>query len=83
MNCERVNEILYLFFDNELEAELLTPFRSHTDGCPDCARRLDYTRKLLFLVRQGCSCQRRSAPERLRIRILASLPHRRSAESFH
>lgn len=81
MNCKRVNEILYLFFDNELEDDLLAPFRHHTDGCPECARRLDYTRKLLFLVRQ--SCRRRPAPERLRMRILASMPHRRSAESFH
>ena len=81
MNCKRVNEIVYLFFDNELEADLLAHFRSHTDGCPECARRLDYTRKLLFLVRQ--SCQRRPAPDRLRVRILASIPHRRSAEQFH
>lgn len=81
MNCERVYEVLYLFFDNELEDELMTPFRHHTNGCPECARRLDYTRKLLFLVRQ--SCQRQSAPERLRLRILASMPHRRSAEPLH
>lgn len=81
MNCKRVNEVLYLFFDNELEAELLAGFRSHTNGCPQCARRLDYTRKLLFLVRE--CCRRQAAPERLRVRILASMPHRRSAESLH
>lgn len=81
MNCKRVNEVLYLFFDNELEDDLLAGFRSHMNGCPDCARRLDYTRKLLFLVRE--CCRRQSAPERLRVRILASMPHRRSAESLH
>lgn len=81
MNCKRVNEVLFLFFDNELEDELMAPFRDHTAGCPDCARRLDYTRKLLLLVRR--CCHRKSAPERLRIRILASMPHRRSAEPLH
>lgn len=81
MNCERVNQILFLFFDNELEDELLTPFRRHTNGCPDCARRLDYTRKLLFIVRQ--CCHRQQAPERLRLRILASMPHRRFSEPLH
>lgn len=81
MNCKRVNEVLYLFFDNELEDELLYPFQSHTNRCPECARRLDYTRKLLFLVRE--CCRRQAAPERLRLRILASMPHRRSAQSFH
>ena len=81
MNCERVNEVLFLFFDNEMEAELLTPFRDHTDGCPACARRVDYTRKLLVLVRE--CCHREAAPQRLRLRILAALPHRREAERTH
>jgi len=81
MNCKRVNEVLFLFFDNELEDDLLDPFRAHTRGCPICAQRLDYTRKLLLLVRE--CCRRESAPERLRMRILASMPHRRGAERYH
>jgi len=81
MNCKRVNEVLFLFFDNELEDDLLDPFRDHTNGCPVCARRLDYTRKLLLLVRE--CCRRESAPERLRLRILASMPHRRPPERYH
>ncbi len=81
MNCKRVSEVLFLFCDDEMEEDLRDPFRAHTDGCPACARRLDYTRRLLLLVQQ--CCQREAAPERLRLRILASLPHRRSAERFH
>lgn len=81
MNCKRVNEVLFLFFDNELDDALLTPFRDHTDRCPECARRFDYTRKLLLLVREGC--HRRPAPQHLRTRILSSLPHRQSAERLH
>lgn len=79
MNCERVNEVLYLFFDDEMEAELVAPFRDHTDGCPDCARRVDYTRKILLLVRE--CCHRKPAPRHLRVRILSALPHRRAEQS--
>jgi mycothiol system anti-sigma-R factor len=75
MDCREVNEALYLFFDNELEEALLTPFRDHVDGCSHCARRVDYTRKLLLIVRE--KCVRCSAPDRLRHRILVSMPHRR------
>lgn len=81
MNCERASQVLYLFFDNELEEDLMGPFRAHTDGCPGCSRRLDYTRKVLLLVRQ--CCRREAAPERLRVRILAALPHRRTHEQLH
>jgi mycothiol system anti-sigma-R factor len=81
MDCREVNEALFLFFDNELEEALLTTFRDHVDGCSDCAKRVDYTRKLLLIVRQRCI--RCSAPDRLRQRILVSLPHRRGALGLH
>jgi len=42
---------------------------------------MDYTRKLLVIVRE--KCVRCSAPERLRHRILTSLPHRGIARSLH
>ena len=74
MDCKRVSKTIYLFFDNELEDELLRPFRHHVDGCPGCARRVDHTRKVLLLVRK--CCHRECAPESLRARILTSLPHR-------
>jgi mycothiol system anti-sigma-R factor len=77
MDCKEVSAALFLFFDNELEEELLTPFRDHVDGCGHCAKQLDYTRKLLLVVREKCT--RCCAPETLRHRILTSLPHRRSA----
>jgi mycothiol system anti-sigma-R factor len=76
MDCKEVNAALFLFFDNELEEALLTPFRDHVDGCSDCAKQVDYTRKLLLVVRERCI--RCSAPDRLRQRILVSLPHRRN-----
>jgi mycothiol system anti-sigma-R factor len=74
MDCKEVGAVLFLFFDNEMEDGLLSPFRDHVSGCGDCAKKVDYTRKLLLIVREKCI--RCSAPERLRIRILTSMPHR-------
>ena len=77
MDCKRVGDSIYLFFDNELDQALLSPFRAHVDGCGDCARRVDYTRKLLLLVRESVRC---NAPDRLRLRILTNMPHRGGIE---
>lgn len=74
MECKKVTEVLFLFFDDELEEELKASMQDHLTRCPGCASRLAYTRKLLILVRQRCV--RRMAPPRLRARILSSLPHR-------
>jgi mycothiol system anti-sigma-R factor len=77
MDCKRVGEAIFLFFDNELEPELLAPFRSHVQDCDGCARKVDYTRKLLVLVRESVRCH---APDRLRLRILTDMPHRGGLE---
>jgi mycothiol system anti-sigma-R factor len=74
MDCKEVGSVLFLFFDNEMEEALLTPFRDHVARCGDCARRMDYTRKLLLVVRE--KCLRCTAPDGLRIRILTNMPHR-------
>lgn len=74
MDCKEVGEVIYLFFDNEMNEEQLTPFRDHVAGCGHCAQQMSYTRKLLLVVRQRCL--RCTAPEKLRHRILISLPHR-------
>ena len=77
MDCKEVGAVIYLFFDNEMEEEMLAPFRDHIGGCGDCAKRVDYTRKLLLIVRERC--YRCTCPDRLRQRILTNLPHRQSA----
>jgi anti-sigma factor (TIGR02949 family) len=74
MDCKKASEILFLFFDNELDGNLRRPFEEHLALCPGCAHRLDYTKKLLVLVRSRSV--RHFAPPRLRVRILTSLPHR-------
>jgi mycothiol system anti-sigma-R factor len=76
MDCKEVSDTLFLFVDNEMEEALLTPFRDHVAKCPGCAQRMDYTRKLVWLVRERCI--RCTAPQNLRVRILTNLPHRRN-----
>jgi mycothiol system anti-sigma-R factor len=77
MDCKEVGAALFLFFDNEMDEETLTPFRDHVGRCGHCAKQVDYTRKLLLIVRERTV--RCCAPERLRHRILVNLPHRRPA----
>jgi mycothiol system anti-sigma-R factor len=75
MNCRRVREAVFLYVDNEMEAELVVSFRDHLDLCPGCTRQIEYTLRLLSLVREHC--RRATAPEQLRQRILVSFPHRK------
>ena len=51
MDCKRVREVIFLFFDNEMDDELLTPFQDHVSRCGHCAQDMVYTRKLLLVVR--------------------------------
>jgi mycothiol system anti-sigma-R factor len=81
MDCKEVSAALFLFFDNELEEEMRTPFRDHVGQCGDCSKRVDYTRKLLLIVRERTI--RCCAPDRLRLRILTNLPHRRTVPGPH
>lgn len=74
MECREVAEIIFMFFDNELDRGRQEPLREHLSQCPDCARQLEYTRRLLILVRRRCV--RHPAPPHLRRKILTSLPHR-------
>jgi mycothiol system anti-sigma-R factor len=76
MDCKEVSDSMFLFVDNEMEAAVLITFQDHVAACPGCAQRMDYTRKLLWLVRERC--MRCSAPQNLRVRILTNLPHRRN-----
>lgn len=81
MDCKEVGKALFLFFDNELEEALLVSFKDHVGLCRDCAKRVDYTRKLLLIVRERTV--RCCAPDGLRHRILTSMPHRRVVPPPH
>lgn len=73
MNCKRVREIIFLYADNELGDDLLVSVQEHVVLCPQCAREVDYTRRMLTVVRKRCT--RTRAPEALRKKILTSLRH--------
>ncbi len=75
MRCSSVQEVIFLYTDNELDEEICVSVRRHVELCPECAREIAYTARLLQLLRQRC--KRATAPSRLRRRILTSLPHRR------
>jgi mycothiol system anti-sigma-R factor len=77
MDCKEVKETLFLFVDNEMDEERRTPFRDHIARCSGCSKKMNYTLKLILLVRQRCV--RCTAPEGLRQRILTSMPHRQSS----
>jgi mycothiol system anti-sigma-R factor len=77
MDCHRVREAMFQATDNELDGELLAPFREHLSFCPDCAHHYVYVGKLVATIRQRCC--RFGAPSHLKVRILASFPHRRGA----
>jgi mycothiol system anti-sigma-R factor len=81
MDCNRASEMMYRFFDNEMEEELLALFRRHLVACPPCAERMDHTRKVLVLFRQRCT--RHHAPPRLRQRILLSLHQGGLGQELH
>ena len=73
MDCRKVREVVYLYADNEMDAELLIAFREHVAICSECARRTVYVERLITVVRKRCV--RTAAPDRLRQRILSSLRH--------
>ena len=77
MDCEAVQAAMYRVTDNELDGELLLSFRQHLTLCPPCSHRYGFVSKLLTVVRVRCC--RYVAPATLRIRILASFPHRGDA----
>ncbi len=74
MDCKRVSQVFYLFFDNELAEEEKESFEVHLTRCPACAQHVLLARKVLLTLRQRCN--RHVAPTSLRVRILTSLPHR-------
>ena len=77
MECKQVKEeLVFLFVDNEMGREMLVAYKRHVSDCPHCAREADFARLFLTLLRRRTL--RRRAPQGLRSKILARLPHRRS-----
>jgi mycothiol system anti-sigma-R factor len=74
MDCQGIRAAMYRVADNELEAELVVVFRDHLERCPGCAAEFRFVTKVVAIVRARCG--RFAAPSSLKLRILASFPHR-------
>ena len=78
MDCKKVKEeLVFLACDCDrdpgLEQDWVIAFRRHLSHCPDCARKAKVTQTLITIVRTRARAHRRSAPRRLRIKILDRL----------
>ncbi|HEV8629059.1 MAG TPA: hypothetical protein VGV61_01995 [Thermoanaerobaculia bacterium] len=78
MDCHGVRAAMFRVNDNEVEPALLVVFRQHLTSCPACAEQFAYVSRLLALVRERSG--RYCAPSTLKVRILASFPHRTRRE---
>lgn len=74
MDCNQVSRLVYQYADDELAHELRITFTSHLGACPHCGRQARYVRRFLAVVRDHAP--RCAAPQDLRDRLLAVLPHR-------
>ena len=74
VDCQQVKELLFLYYDNELDRAAMVSFYRHAERCPECWRRVGYTTRLLTTV--TLRTRRTIAPEELRERILTRLQGR-------
>ena len=77
MDCQAVHAVMYRASDNELDPEQLLSLRQHLILCTTCSHRYGFVSRFLAVVRGRCC--RDAAPTTLRVRILASFPHRGAA----
>ncbi len=71
LDCQQVKELLFLYYDNELDRAAMVSFYRHAERCPKCWRRVGYTTRLLTTV--TLRTRRTIAPQELRERILTRL----------
>ncbi len=71
IDCEKIREMVFLYYDNELDRATMLSFYRHAERCPECWRRVGYTTRLLTSV--TLRLRRNSAPNALRDRILSVL----------
>lgn len=69
LDCAKVKELLFLYYDNELDRTEMVAFYRHAEHCPECWRRVGYTTRLLTTV--TLRTRRSAAPSSLRERILS------------
>ena len=68
--CEEVLEKVYLYLDQEAEADDHEHIRIHLDECAPCLRKYGLEQVVMKLVARSC---REQAPEDLRERVLLKI----------
>lgn len=71
VDCGQIKELLFLYYDNELDSTTMVSFYRHVEHCPECWRQVGYTTRLLTTV--TLKTRRSVAPVELRERILTHL----------
>ena len=72
--CREVLQFIDIQISGELDNECERLVADHLDACPDCASRAFVARRVIELVK--ARIQPRSAPTRLRLRVLNNFSHR-------
>jgi mycothiol system anti-sigma-R factor len=67
VDCEDVIKDVFLFIDDETDAEVVLRIRQHLDGCAPCLRQFGLEQDVKSLVARCCGGDR--APESLRSSI--------------
>lgn len=75
MNFRKVKEeFVVVFCQDSAGITLKIAIRQHLEACPNCQEQAEHTSRIVSMVRSRC--RRECAPQDLRLRILALLPHR-------
>lgn len=69
--CSSVLRDVWMFLDDEMDAEARARVQQHLDECSPCLEEAGLDRKLKELLHRKCGGDR--APEHLRARVVASL----------
>ena len=72
-DCREVLEKVYLYLDGEMQDDDCIDIREHLDECSPCLRQYGVEQEIKALVARKCGCE--SAPQELRLKVLARLQH--------
>ena len=75
--CSEVLHDVWLFLDNEMDAEQRVKVQAHLDGCSPCLDETDVGQKLKALLQRKCGGE--VAPDVLRDKLEAALRSRPTA----
>ncbi len=72
VDCAEVLDQIYVFIDDELDDQVgAAAIRRHLVQCAPCLRQYNLERAVKALVARSCGCD--SAPEVLRVKVLACI----------